>query len=168
MPGALTAIRPVLGALSGFAAYRGNGSLATWLYLLGCLTDVVDGLLARAFRVTSALGRLLDGKADLAFFLFVGAGLAARGIRGRDLGDVPVLVLLLAGFVVTRAWIRLPQFVGKAVSSVYWLVMFALLWVTVPEPDRTALLTSALALGVVTCGYEGSVMWRQLKGATLP
>ncbi|MBI2238198.1 MAG: CDP-alcohol phosphatidyltransferase family protein [Actinobacteria bacterium] len=162
-PKAVTAVRPVLGALSGLAVYQGSGALATWLYLLGSLSDVTDGLLARTLKVDSRSGRELDGKADIAFHALVSLGLAGRAVRDRDPAVVLVLATLLATFVLVHFWIKPHRVLGKAMSGLYWVVVFILLVVTVPHQDRLAVSVAALLLGGATFAYEGRVMWRELK-----
>lgn len=48
--------------------------LFTWLLLACLLSDIVDGLIARIFRLQSRLGAYLDSTADLIVFLLAAAG----------------------------------------------------------------------------------------------
>ncbi len=67
-----------------FAALAGRSDSFKWL-LLGCLlSDILDGLIARAFHLRSRMGAILDSTADmivsviavLGLYLFQGSVLA--------------------------------------------------------------------------------------------
>lgn len=52
---------------------------ATWLFIASALTDVLDGVLARALRQESHLGKVLDPLADIAFNASVFVAMAGAG-----------------------------------------------------------------------------------------
>jgi len=65
---------------------------ATWLFVASALTDVLDGVLARALKQESHIGKVLDPIADIAFNSSIFVALAAAG----------ALPWWLAGMVATR------------------------------------------------------------------
>jgi len=67
-------------------------SAATWLFVASALTDVLDGVVARALRQESHVGKVLDPVADIAFNASVFLALALAG----------VLPWWVAALVVTR------------------------------------------------------------------
>ena len=84
VPNALTLLRllttPVIGALLLLVAL-GGWAPALWLpvalglFLLACLTDLADGVLARRLSVESTSGAVLDPVADKLLMLCTGLGL---------------------------------------------------------------------------------------------
>lgn len=74
--------------------------LATTLFIGACITDYVDGYLARSFNKTSRLGRILDPLADkllvtTLLLLLTGSGM----IQGVSL--IPALIILLREMFVS-------------------------------------------------------------------
>lgn len=67
-------------------------SAATWLFVASALTDVLDGVVARALKQESHVGKVLDPVADIAFNASVFVALAQAG----------ALPWWVAGLVVTR------------------------------------------------------------------
>lgn len=92
LPVTLTMIRlvsiPAIVLLIGAHAW----SAATWLFVASALTDVLDGVLARALRQESHIGKVLDPVADIAFNASVFLALAQAG----------ALPWWVAALVVTR------------------------------------------------------------------
>ncbi|GBQ84285.1 CDP-diacylglycerol--glycerol-3-phosphate 3-phosphatidyltransferase [Asaia krungthepensis] len=83
LPNILTLLRiasiPVLVALIAFASPLADG-IACILYVAACITDYLDGMLARRWKQGSELGRMMDPIADK---LLVGALLLALAGYGR-------------------------------------------------------------------------------------
>ncbi len=65
---------------------------ATWLFVASALTDVLDGVVARALKQESHVGKVLDPVADIAFNASIFVSLATAG----------ALPWWVAGLVVTR------------------------------------------------------------------
>ena len=63
-----------------FAILLGLTAIAVGLLLVSCLTDVFDGLTARAHNQVTTFGGILDGSADLLTFAAVLASLSALNI----------------------------------------------------------------------------------------
>lgn len=132
---------------------------AFWLFLLGSLTDAVDGLLARLRHETTRLGRFLDPLADKLLLLsgYLGILFAKSyplvpplwvivAIVFRDLVIVGgLIVLYLSSAPVEVA----PNFLGKATTAfqmVTLLAIFLLLPISFWFWNVTAVLTVASGL----------------------
>lgn len=96
LPNVLTLLRiaaiPLLIALISWGGPSTNGA-ALIVYIAACLTDYLDGMLARRWRQNSELGRMLDPIADK---LLVGALLLTLAGCGRLLyGSLYAAVIIL-------------------------------------------------------------------------
>ena len=70
LPNCITALRIV-----GTAALIFTKPMSIWFYIVYCLTgitDVLDGFIARKFKLTSEFGAKLDSIADLLFYTVMG------------------------------------------------------------------------------------------------
>lgn len=143
------------------------GRLAAWLYLAGYLTDVMDGLLARAFNVASEKGRRLDGFADVAFHAFVGVGLAVAALQVGAWWVVAVLLGLFVGTRLERRWVAPHTVLGKAIAGGYKVVVFSLLVLGAHATERSELILAGAVIAVTTYTYEGVVMRRELRRGAL-
>ena len=105
------------------------------LYLLGGLSDVLDGIIARKTNTASAFGARLDTIAD---FVFVVILLIKIGSEF----DVPVwlwiwivaiagikIVNVIGGFVSTKRFIVEHTILNKVTGVLLFLLPFTLLWV---------------------------------------
>ena len=153
VPNALTFLRLGLAAALPFAP----PSLWPWAIGAAAVSDFLDGWIARRFRATTDLGRLLDGVADKAFALSCVVTLVLDGtarpwqgllVLARDL----VVTALAAWLALTRAWaaFRLLQvrWTGK-VTTLLAFAWFATLVLPAPPILRTAafVLAAAASLG---------------------
>lgn len=132
VPNALTFLRLALAALLPFVP----ASLRLPLVATAAATDFLDGWIARRFRATTELGRLLDGVADKAFALavvltltFAGAMRPWQGlvVLARDL-----VVAVIAGWLaVHHAWAAFQhmqvRWSGKVTTLCAFLWFLALL-----------------------------------------
>jgi cardiolipin synthase len=67
VPNLLSAYRIAVVPLVAVCFYIGGWAatwIATWLFFLGCWSDYFDGVLARRWKQTSAIGKFLDSSAD--------------------------------------------------------------------------------------------------------
>ena len=94
MANLLTAVRLALSipVTLGFA-YSDflSGWVVLLLILIACLTDFLDGKVARAKNTASARGQLFDHSTD---FIFVTSGLAGCAFSGLINPYLPVLILI--------------------------------------------------------------------------
>lgn len=162
-PNGLTVFRFVLAAWFVLAA----APLRVWIVLAAGLTDLLDGLIARRFGLTSWTGALLDAVADKAFTLTVLLSLAAWG----DLAWWQVAVLLSRDIVVSvialygaanRQWpvfkIAAARWPGKVTTA----LMFALLLAATGLPEAKPWLlwpTMAASIAAAADYLAVSVRW---------
>jgi phosphatidylglycerophosphate synthase len=116
-PNVLTVIGTLVSVGAGVAfafAYFGWGAV---LILVGGVFDLVDGVIARHHKITSAFGAFLDSTldrlADMAILLGVMLHYAARGDAGTVLlGGVALMASVLTSYAKARAEQVLPSFEG--------------------------------------------------------
>ena len=89
-PNILTCFRFVLVVPVVISFLTNHRILSLVLYLLACLTDAIDGWVARRFDMTSAWGKAMDPLADKALLLCVIACMCIKG----DLG-LPVTIIII-------------------------------------------------------------------------
>ncbi len=135
IPNALTLLR--LALTLWFT--RADPDVRVWIILAAGLTDLLDGLIARRFGLTSWTGALLDAIADKAFTLTVLICLAAWGtlawwhlplLLSRD---IVVGVIALYG-AANRQWPVFKQAVARWPGKITTALMFALLLVATGVP----------------------------------
>lgn len=98
-PNALTASRVLVSALLVFLLswpYETDSFILAGLFAVGCLTDFLDGILARRWQSVSGWGKVMDPLADKVFILSVLVMLTERSI-------VPGWITVL--FVVRELWV---------------------------------------------------------------
>lgn len=168
-PDALTLARPVLGAAAGVAVASGDGGLGGWLYLAGYLTDVFDGLLARALHVSSPHGERLDGICDLIAMYCIGLGLLVRAVLdGAWAIAVVIVAASIASHIADRYWVPAHTVVGKALGGLT-RVGTLVLFIYFAAPGQRLLLTLAgVATIVITFSYEAIVTLHELRSGERP
>lgn len=168
-PDLLTLTRPVLGIGAGVAVALGAGALGGWLYLTAYLTDVADGLLARALGVSSESGRRLDGVCDLVSMYGVGLGLLVRAVLdGAWVVVVLLVVATVGGDVLDRTWLPAHTVLGKALGGVTRVGALALFVVFADPSQRAPLLVGAAIVFGTTFVYEGVVTWNEMRTGERP
>jgi phosphatidylglycerophosphate synthase len=163
IPDSLTFVRVPIGLAGAWTLIADRGAVAACLYLIGYVTDVADGWTARALRVSSSLGRRLDGIADVTFHALFGVALAIAATDDGMWWVIGVLVTLVVGGRILRRWIRSYTVIGKAIAGVYRIVMFTLLLMfTPPDPGPTLIVVGLLVM-IVTYVYEGRNTFLELR-----
>ena len=104
LPNKLTIIRllliPVFVALF-FVEFTGHVFVALGVFVLACLTDFLDGYIARKYNLVTDLGKFLDPIADK---VLVMAALVLLCITGRELTmlyAIGTIIILAREFIVT-------------------------------------------------------------------
>jgi CDP-diacylglycerol--glycerol-3-phosphate 3-phosphatidyltransferase len=77
VPNALSTARIVAAPVLVLCAVGGYETAFTWVLVPALLSDIADGLIARAFRVQSQLGAYLDSIADVLLLIASGCGVCA-------------------------------------------------------------------------------------------
>lgn len=158
LPNAITASRLLLAALFGVLLFAGY-SRATLLavFALAALTDLVDGLAARALGQVTPGGAVLDQWVDRIFTVVVVALLVAHAERNGERGVIALLALACAREIVSLPGVAIAlargkplyhvEFVGKLATFVQSLTLGAILF----RAPFAAVLTGGCALvGVVS------------------
>lgn len=154
LPDLVTLTRPLWGAACAIAVATGHAALAGVLYLVGYLSDVLDGWLARRLHVSSDSGTRLDGIADELFHLLVGLGLLWWAVTAPAYWVIVWVLGILLLVRVVRRWIGVRTVLGKVVGGVTRVLM-VLVFVPLAEPGQRVplLLLAAVVLGT-TYAYE--------------
>jgi phosphatidylglycerophosphate synthase len=105
-PNAISSARLAATPVLLVAALSGRRSLFTWLLFASLLSDILDGLIARAFNLRSVLGARLDSTADIL--------VTCIGILG---------LFAFQGDVLRAHWLPLSSVIG-----LYFLEMALALW----------------------------------------
>ncbi len=75
IPNIITLSRPLFGAVFFYVLALGEVGVATWVFILGALTDFFDGQIARRFKMVTELGKILDPVFDRTFMLTIILGI---------------------------------------------------------------------------------------------
>lgn len=167
LPNALTVLRIALAAAFPFVPEPWR----LWVLCAALATEYLDGALARALRVTSRFGRVLDPIADRCLFAAVAITLLldrsleawqvlALGIRDL-LFAIAVMWYSARGFGPVMRKMR-PRLAGKLVTALQYA---ALLWLLVAGTMPAALPVATLALGLFAAGQYLADFRRLRRGA---
>lgn len=166
LPSVLSTLRLLLALAFPFCPER----LWVWFILAAGISDIVDGWLARRWKVESWQGGLLDAVADKVFVLTVLIVFATAGkfdpfwiplVLSRDL-----LVLLTALYAaVSRSWGSFKKMEARFSGKLATGGQFALFAIAVllPEQTRYALLIAAFCSIVAAVDY-GRLFAQALTG----
>jgi CDP-diacylglycerol--serine O-phosphatidyltransferase len=122
LPNAVTCINLLFGCLALTAIFNGNLALGAYFVAAAAVADFFDGLLARALRVSSAIGKDLDSLADMVSFGVVPGAILfkllmqAQGVTPSSAGNDFImasplqLVPFLAFLVTVFSALRLAKF----------------------------------------------------------
>lgn len=101
LPNALTCVNLLCGCLALTFIFQGNLVAGAYLVAIAAVADFFDGLLARALRVSSPIGKDLDSLADMVSFGVVpGAILYKLLAHTAEYGGLSIWLVYL-GFIVT-------------------------------------------------------------------
>lgn len=133
LPMALVLFRGLLGPVALLVAWLGidsTGMLLSILVVVGLLSDVFDGVLARRLGVSSDQLRIWDSRADVVFFVLLVAALAVRSPSlWVPLGVffVGIAVLELAVHLISLLRFRRQSSTHHYLSKAFSILLFALL-----------------------------------------
>jgi cardiolipin synthase len=102
VPNALSLARILAAPALVACAAGGHETAFTWILVPALLSDIADGLIARAFKLQSPIGAILDSTADL--LLLLAAFYGAWAFYPQVVADhVPAGVLLIGAWLVQMA-----------------------------------------------------------------
>ena len=111
LPNAVTCLNLLCGCLALTNIFAGRLEIGAWFVAAAAAADFVDGLLARALRVSSAIGKDLDSLADMVSFGVVpGAIFFQLLTRGMGSGSLPEWVPYIGFLVSIFSALRLAKF----------------------------------------------------------
>lgn len=142
LPSVLTLIRALLAVPLALAILGTHLTAALFVIGVACLTDVLDGWVARRYRATSNLGAIFDVTADIVVVL---AGLGALVVQGVYPPWLFWLVVVMALQFVATA--RFGVLVYDPVGKYFGAALFGVLVLTVLLPDLAV--WGALAVATV-------------------
>jgi phosphatidylglycerophosphate synthase len=154
LPDAVSLSRLLWGAACGTAVATGHAGVAGALYLLGYLSDVLDGWLARRLGVASDEGTRVDGISDELFHLFIGMGLVWYAVAAPALWVLAVIAALFVAVRLVRHWIGVHTVLGKVVGGITRVAMLAVFVALAPPEQRWWLVLAGLVVFGTTYVYE--------------
>ena len=111
LPNAVTCLNLLCGCLALTNIFAGRLEMGAWFVAAAAAADFADGLLARALRVSSAIGKDLDSLADMVSFGVVpGAIFFQLLTRGIGSGSLPEWVPYIGFLVSIFSALRLAKF----------------------------------------------------------
>jgi phosphatidylglycerophosphate synthase len=124
LPSALTISRAALAPIY-LVLLIAHSNLAFPLYVIACMTDVLDGKLARISGSTSTRGAVLDASAD---FLLVSAGFYYY--MSLDLISPLLLVVMTLSFLQYVLTISIPvkDRLGKHVGTILYILLVTMMF----------------------------------------
>lgn len=170
----LVSLARILGVAAAVLMYfSGHPRVTVVLGTLACLTDHLDGYLARRLNQETALGAMLDQAAD-SFTTAIGLAMLVVA------GGFPFVFLLI--FLAREFWVatvrryaalgsvEIPSHVsGKfATAIIYWALLLMAIAVMLDVPDPAAARMRAVALASMTVGLALSCHagWRYTRVLT--
>lgn len=97
VPNVLSGSRIPLGLAVSVTASLSLWAAAWWLFAAACLTDLIDGPLARQFGAQSQSGERIDHTADFVLFIGTWIGLTVSGV-------LPVSMLISGAVCLGAGW----------------------------------------------------------------
>ena len=131
LPNLLTALRLLVVPFTLVAIFRGQLTLAFYLFTFAAVSDYIDGFLARLWNVESKFGRILDPIADKTLMIGSSVTLAITGYIPLFLMYLIVArdILILAGGLLVYLFnlpVRLSPFVLSKINTFFQLLFVGL------------------------------------------
>lgn len=99
LPNALSAYRIVAIPVILYAIFSGNRQLFILLISINLITDILDGLIARTFKLETELGAKLDSIADVGTYLMAFIGMIILEKEFVTTHKIPFLIIIGLWFV---------------------------------------------------------------------
>jgi cardiolipin synthase len=170
IPNALTMLRLSGTPLCLWVIAQGGLTAAFWIFFAICLTDWLDGYLARRWNASSTLGQILDPLADkfllISLYLTLGLwGFIPLWLAGIVLIRDFLILAIGSGIILSRKLniSLVPQFMGKISTTLQMLFIGLVLVTGIPIPSvpasgiKSILMVSSLysvALTTILSGFS--------------
>jgi cardiolipin synthase len=173
IPNILTILRLLGAPLTFWSIAKGELTTAFWIFFTICITDWLDGYLARRWQATSKLGQILDPLADKFLLLSVYLTLALYNLIPIWLTVLVItrdfLILTIGSGIILSKQLNIslaPQFMGKISTTLQMLFIGLILIEGTPVPSipssiKDILMVSFLYSVAVTTILSG-VMYAQV------
>ena len=128
---------------------------AILVYALASFSDFLDGFLARKYKVSSNLGKLLDPLGDKLMTIAVMVCITIDGVLpiwAVLVAGVKEILMAIGGFVVHRvAHVEIPasNLIGKVSTVVFFLVCVTLMLFDIPRNAVVAMISGAILLALL-------------------
>ncbi len=149
IPNILSLFRLILIPFVAYLFHVGNIKLAGLLFVIACLTDILDGFIARRFNMITNLGKVLDPLADK---LMTATVLICLGIKGMvefwviAVFFVKDLLMIVGGTLLYNKKIIVPStWYGKLATTVIWSLVLILLFFSNAISDSLKLFLEGFA-----------------------
>jgi len=166
VPSVVTALRV---ATAPLLLYTLSNNLETWticLFLFTCVTDVLDGHLARRLGVSSTFGAYFDATGDFVLVLTTFSAFVMQGIY--PFWVLPLIGSMFLQFILTS---RLKRPLYDPVGRYYGAFLFAAIGVTLALPDFAVcytMLMSILGLTVASVASRSVFLFSFAKRSKPP
>ena len=162
IPNLITLIRLALVPVMGYFVIAGEYGIALIVFLAAALSDLLDGLIARGFDLTSTLGATLDPIADKLNMFVATVLLAWQGLIPLWLAVAIVLrdVLIVVGALVYRAVLGhieiTPTFLSKVNTFIEFTVLLVVMAAAAAWIDPGGIMSFVFAIVFVTVVASGA------------
>lgn len=177
IPNAITVVRILLVPALVSLLLRGAFGWAIWLFLAAGLSDVLDGFIAKRFRLTTRLGALLDPLADKLLVAASVIVLACLGLMpwwlaltvvGRD-------AVIVSGAIAFHVRSGRVEMAPSVVSKINTFVQLTLIFLVLGQAGGLVRAAGSLPalfglafLSTVVSGVQYVVVWGRKAGALPP
>ncbi|WP_244431668.1 CDP-diacylglycerol--glycerol-3-phosphate 3-phosphatidyltransferase [Segniliparus rugosus] len=169
---ALTGLRLAAVPVFLVALFAGDGHDPFWrwaafgVFVAACVTDQLDGYLARRFDMVTELGKFADPVADKAL---IGSALVGLSLLAElSWWATGVIILREAGVTALRVWALsdgvVAASIGGKIKTMLQAVAIGLLIAPLPQTWRPFLMALVVAAVVVTVGTGLDYAWRIGRG----
>lgn len=145
----LTLFRLLLVPAVAAAIYSNRMILAAILFSSACLTDMLDGYLARRLNLVTNLGKLLDPLADKLMTLAVLVSLGFRGMIDFWIIWIflfkEIIMIFVAGVLYKKKIVISSIWYGKLATVIIWTLILTVIFLGETLPFAIKLLAEGIA-----------------------
>jgi CDP-diacylglycerol--glycerol-3-phosphate 3-phosphatidyltransferase len=138
-----------------FLEERDTKIYAILVYALASFSDFLDGFVARKYKASSNLGKLLDPLGDKMMTIAVMLCITIDGILpiwAVLVAGIKEILMAIGGFVVHKvAHVEIPpsKLIGKVSTVVFFLVCVTIMIFDIPAVAVTAMISTAIGLALL-------------------
>lgn len=163
LPNKITLVRMILIPfflffyLADFVPY--GKLIATGILIIACITDAVDGYIARKYNMVTDLGKLLDPVADKAFSMSAMLLLVADGTLSAPYGVIIAIIFIIRDFLISglrqiaasKNFVLAADFWGKIKSIILDIALPLLFVLAYLQKDLNYNLTGFVLAYAIVC-----------------